>query len=222
MTSKTHFLLAAAVALLGSSTLPGQSYLVTTIGGRPITPQDFAPGAPVGDGGPYWDALFMVPWRLTMDPAGNIYLADRTENRIRKIATNGIVTTVAGTGIAAFSGDGGPAAAAEFNQPAGVAFDGAGNLYISDSLNARIRKVGLNGIITTIAGTGTAGYMGDGGPVAGAALSFPDHLYFDPHGNLFFIDDQRVRKITPSEPSREGSSRGSRHCPRSAYSEEAS
>jgi sugar lactone lactonase YvrE len=106
------------------------------------------------------------------------------------------LTTVAGTGVAGYSGDGGPATAAELNQPAGVAIDAAGNLYIADSLNARIRKVGLNGIITTIAGTGTAGYSGEGGPAASAALSFPDRLYFDPQGNLFFIDDQRVPKIT--------------------------
>jgi uncharacterized protein (TIGR03437 family) len=198
MTSKTHFLLAAATALFGSSTLLAQNYLLTTIGGRPFTPADLAPGASIGDGGPYWEALFQVPWRLTMDHAGNIYLADRTENRIRRIGTDGIVSTVAGTGVAGYSGDGGLAIAAELNQPAGVAIDAAGNLYISDASNARIRKVGLDGIITTFAGTGTAGYSGDQGPAASAQLSFPDHLYFDPQGNLFFIDDQRVRKITPA------------------------
>ena len=193
MTSKTNFLL----ALLASSTLLGQNYLLTTIGGvRPLRPT--LPGAPDGDGGPYWDASFSVAWRLTMDRAGNIYIADRTGHRIRRIGTDGIVTTVAGTGVAGYSGDGGPAAAAQLNEPAGVAFDTKGNLYISDSLNARIRKVDLNGIITTFAGTGTAGYSGDGGPVASAQLSIPYNLYFDAQGNLFFIDDQRVRKITPA------------------------
>ena len=198
MTSKNYFLLAAAAALHGSSTLLGQNYLLTTIGGSPLTAADFTPGAPVGDGGPYWDAVFQVAWRLTMDRAGNIYVADRTGHRIRRIGTDGIVTTVAGTGVAGYSGDGGPAVAAQLNEPAGVAFDGQGNLYISDSLNARIRKVDLKGIITTFAGTGTPGYSGDGGPVASARLSIPYNLYFDAQGNLFFIDDQRVRKITPS------------------------
>jgi uncharacterized protein (TIGR03437 family) len=175
----------------------GQNYLISTVGGRPVTPADLLPGAPVGDGGPYWEALFKVPWRLTMDRAGNIYVADRTEYRIRRIGTDGIVTTVAGTGVAGFSGDGGPARAAQLSEPAGVAIDASGNLYISDSLNHRIRKVDTKGIISTIAGNGTQGYAGDGGPAASAVLSFPDHLYFDPQGNLFLIDDQRVRKITP-------------------------
>lgn len=198
MTSKNYFLLAAAGGLLASSALLGQNYLLTTIGGTPPTVASRAPGAPVGDGGPYWDAVFQVAWRLTMDRAGNIYLADRTGHRIRRIGTDGIVTTVAGTGVAGYSGDGGPAAAAQLNEPAGVAFDAQGNLFISDSLNARIRKVDLNGIITTFAGTGTAGYSGDGGPVASAQLSIPYNLYFDAHSNLFFVDDQRVRKITPA------------------------
>jgi uncharacterized protein (TIGR03437 family) len=196
--SKTYFLLVAAAVLLGWSTLLGQDYLLTTIGGSPLTVADFVPGAPVGDGGPYWDAVFQVAWRLTMDPSGNIYVADRTGHRIRRIGTDGIVTTIAGTGVAGYSGDGGPAAAAQLHEPAGVAFDAKGNLYISDSLNARIRKVDLNGIITTFAGTGTAGYSGDGGPVASAQLSIPYNLYFDAKGNLFFIDDQRVRMITPA------------------------
>src|SRR5579863_1191462 len=162
VTSKNYFLLAAAAALLISSTLLGQNYLLTTIGGSPLTAADFVPGAPVGDGGPYWDAVFQVAWRLTIDRSGNIYIADRTGHRIRRIGTDGIVTTVAGTGVAGYSGDGGPAAAARLNEPAGVALDAKGNLYISDSLNARIRKVDLSGIITTFAGTGTAGYSGDG------------------------------------------------------------
>jgi uncharacterized protein (TIGR03437 family) len=198
VTSKNYFLLAATAALLASSALPGQNYLLTTIGGSPPTAANRAPGAPDGDGGPYWDAVFQVAWRLTIDRAGNIYIADRTGHRIRRIGTDGIVTTVAGTGVAGYSGDGGPAAAAQLNEPAGVAFDAKGNLYISDSLNARIRKVDLNGIITTFAGTGTAGYSGDGGPVASAQLSIPYNLYFDAQDNLFFIDDQRVRKITPA------------------------
>ena len=126
MTSKTQLLLAAAAALLGSTTLLGQNYLLTTIGGRPFTPADVAPGAPIGDGGPYWGTVFRVPRRLTMDRAGNIYLADRTENRVGRIGVDGIVTTVAGTGVAGSSGDGGLAIAAELNQPAGVAIDPRG------------------------------------------------------------------------------------------------
>ena len=103
-----------------------------------------------------------------MDSAGNLYIADSGNNRIRKVS-NGVITTVAGNGTAGFSGDNGPATSAQLNYPQGVAVDSAGNLYIADTGNNRIRKVS-NGVITTVAGNGTAGFSGDNGPATSAQL----------------------------------------------------
>jgi hypothetical protein len=111
----------------------------------------------------------LSPVSVAVDNAGNIYIADT--NRIRKVS-NGVITTVAGNGTAGFSGDNGSATVAELDFPSAVAVDSAGNLYIADSLNLRIRKV-LNGVITTIAGNGTYGFSGDNGPATSAALTYP-------------------------------------------------
>jgi sugar lactone lactonase YvrE len=110
----------------------------------------------------------------------------------------GTITTVAGTGKEGFSGDGGPAIKARLDFPSAVAVDGEGNLYISDGFNYRIRKVDKEGIITTFAGTGEAGYSGDGGPATSAKLTEPSQLTFDAQGNLYFVDYTSVRKIDPS------------------------
>ena len=103
--------------------------------------------------------------------------------------TRGIITTIAGTGQPGFSGDGGSATAAQLNQPEDMEVDRAGNLYIADSANNRIRKVDTSGIITTFAGTGKPGHSGDGGPATAANIGNPDYLAFDPKGNLYFNDD---------------------------------
>src|SRR5690348_15809621 len=143
--------------------------------------------AATGDGGPALSASFH-PDGLTVDRAGNIYIADQNHNRIRKVDPSGIITTVAGNGNTQFSGDGGPATNATVyiaGNHNGLAVDAAGNLYIADDGHHRIRKVDTNGIITTVAGTGTQGYSGDGGAATKAQLWRPSGVAVDGAGNLY-------------------------------------
>ena len=153
-----------------------------------------------GDGGDATDAKLNDPYGLAFDLSGNLYVADKNNNAIRKIsAGTGIITTVAGTGTAGYSGDGGLATSATLNRPFGVAVDRAGNIYISDNGNSVIRRVDAStGIITTVAGTGTAGYSGDGALATAARLHYNFGLTTDTAGNLFIADqfNQRIRKIT--------------------------
>jgi len=153
-----------------------------------------------GNGGPATTATINHPGQVVTDASGNIYFAELDNNVIRKISTSGIISTVAGNGTAGFSGDAGQATAAELNQPYGVAVDPAGNIYIGDAFNNRIRKVNTSGIITTIAGTGTGAYSGDGGLATAAELWIPTYIRLDNSGNLYICDNQnqRVRKINTS------------------------
>ena len=150
-----------------------------------------------GDGGPAIEAQLGYPQGVTVDGAGNLYIADFHNNRIRKVdAATGTINTIAGTGEWGYSGDGGPATRAQLGYPEGVAVDGAGNLYISDSRNNRIRKVSaFTGTISTIAGTGEWGYSGDGGPAIEAQLRYPEGLTVDGAGNLYIADGRLVRKV---------------------------
>ncbi|WP_143106614.1 S-layer homology domain-containing protein [Cohnella sp. OV330] len=136
-------------------------------------------------------------YAMAMDTSGNLFYADTENNRIRRIDAAGIVTTIAGTDVAGFFGDGGPAAAAQLTSPTGIALDAAGNLYIADSGNQRIRKIDANGVISTIAGNGTQGYSGDGGPATAAAMNAPIGVALDPQGNLFVseLTNHVIRKI---------------------------
>lgn len=221
------------------------TYTIQTVAGT-----DF-----VGDGGAATAAILSQPEGIAVDSSGNIYIADAGENRVRMISPNGIIQTITGTGHAGFSGDGGPASAAQIDQPYGLALDPAGNLYIADLGNARVRRIGPGGIITTIAGggtvpptpasssvaatnailnaprnvaidaagnlyiadfganqvylvspaglisvfagSGTAGYSGDGGSASLAELSAPAGLACDPAGNLYIADsgNGRVREV---------------------------
>ena len=151
-----------------------------------------------GDGGPATAAGLNNPVRCAVDSLGNIYLADQSIHRVRRVDTNGIITTIAGTGARGFSGDGGPATSAVLDNPTAVAVDAAGNIYFTDQFNNRIRRI-ANGIITTIAGTGVRGFSGDGGPATAAGLNLPGGLAVDQSGEIFFADDEkfRVRKISP-------------------------
>jgi trimeric autotransporter adhesin len=150
-----------------------------------------------GDGGAATNAELSGPEGLAVDGAGNLYIADHSGSRVQKVsAGTGIITTVAGNGVGGYSGDGGPAASAELNGPAGLAVDGAGNLYIAD--NNRVREVSAGtGIITTVAGNGTQGFSGDGGPAISATLNSPIGLAVDGAGNLYITDESnnRIREV---------------------------
>ena len=137
---------------------------------------DYGGGHPVGfsgDGGPATDASLDTPRAVAVDGAGNLFIADFGNRRIRKVDPSGIITTVAGNGTTGFSGDGGAATSASLGGPHGVAADSAGNLFIADGNIQRIRKVDTSGTITTVAGNGTAGFSGDGGPGHQRQLGFP-------------------------------------------------
>jgi hypothetical protein len=153
-----------------------------------------------GDGGPATSAPLAWPQGVAVDTSGNLYIADTENHRIRKVAPTGTITTVAGNGTPGFSGDGGPATQANLDRPYGLAVDGAGNLAIADSGNNRIRSVTSAGVITTVAGNGTAGFSGDGGPATEAALYSPGSVAVDSSGNIAIGDwvNNRVRVMSPS------------------------
>jgi len=152
-----------------------------------------------GDGAPAIAATFSNPWSITLAPTGQLYIADQNNQRIRMVDNSGIVTTVAGTGISGFSGDGGPAAAALLNVPASVAVDVAGNLYVADSGNNRVRKISAQTrMIVTVAGSNSQSFNGDSGPANLAGLYGPYTLALDGQGNLFIADvfHNRIRKVS--------------------------
>jgi uncharacterized protein (TIGR03437 family) len=149
-----------------------------------------------GDGGPAANAELSSPAAVAVDPAGNLYIADLGNLRIRKVNAGGSISTLAGNGSQGYSGDGGPAINASLNAPLGVAVDPSGNVYIVDPASHVIRKVTLDGNINTIAGTGVPGFTGDGGPAASAQLASPTGIVADPFGNVFFVDGTtRIREI---------------------------
>ena len=203
-----------------------------------------------GDSGAATSATFNTPYDIVLDSNGNIYVADANNHRIRKIDTNGIITTVAGTGDADYSGDSGAATSAKLNNPTGIDIDSNGNIYIADRQNHRIRKIDTDGVITTFAGNGTNGinsndgttatsaeisypwgvnvdasdiihfnsgpylrkvasdgkiydvagtrnygFSGDGGNAVDAEINVVEHVTFDPNGNIYLADYNRIRKI---------------------------
>ncbi|HET9086937.1 MAG TPA: hypothetical protein VFN53_05410 [Acidobacteriaceae bacterium] len=152
-----------------------------------------------GDNGPAIHAQLNHPAGMVFDRAGNLFIADTLNHRVRKlVSATGTIVTVAGSGTAGYSGDGGPAAAAQLSRPSGVAIDSDGNLYIADASASVIRKVDArSGMISTVAGTGKAGFSGDGGPAAAAQLDSPQGVTVDAQGNLFIADtgNQRIREL---------------------------
>jgi gliding motility-associated-like protein len=167
--------------------------IVTTYAGTGI-------GGYSGDGGPATAAKINHPNGLDIDAAGNLFFADQYNNVIRKISSSGVISTFAGTGIFGYSGDGGPATAAKLGQATNVKLGSAGDLYITDYSNNRVRKVDGGGVITTVVGTGVAGFSGDGGPATNAKIHQPVALMFDIAENLYVVDqlNQCVRKVTPA------------------------
>ena len=164
--------------------------IITTVAGSSTPGFD-------GDNGPATTAHLNLPTAITLDSANNLYLADTQNHRVRKVATTGIITTIAGNGTQGFSGDNGPATVASIDSPNGLATDST-NLYLADTHNHRIRKLNLaTGIITTLAGTGIPNYNGDG-PAANLAL--PRGLTLDASGNLYLADtaNNRIRRIDAS------------------------
>ncbi len=170
-----------------------QNGIINTIAGNGISGY-------TGDGGLALLAEISAPAGVCTDALGNIYISDNGYNVIRKISSTGIITTLAGNGTSGYSGDGGPATNARLNSPFGIAADGTGNIYFCDEFNNVIRKINTYGIITTVAGTGSAGYGGDGGPATSALLNFPIGLFIDQSGNMFISDMQNgvIRKINTS------------------------
>jgi len=151
-----------------------------------------------GDGGRATKAALNQPSGVAVDSGGNLYIADTLNSVVRKVNAGGDIATVAGDGTSAYSGDGGPATRAALNQPAGVAVDPWGNLYIADTLNSVVRKVNASGAITTVAGNGTNAYGGDGGAATNASLSQPAFVTLDSSGNLYIADSGNdvVRQVT--------------------------
>jgi uncharacterized repeat protein (TIGR01451 family) len=177
----------------------------TVVGNGIVCPQ---PQESCGDGGAPLSASLNIPRTVTIDPSGNLIIADSGDNRIREV-TDGNITTIAGTGPAGFSGDGGPATSAELNNPRGVVLDSTQNIYFVDAVNNRVRRIdATTGDISTIAGNGVNGnapsgcqgqgsFSGDGGPAISATLNCPLGLDIDSKGNLFVSDTQnsRIRRI---------------------------
>ncbi len=170
----------------------GKTGIITTLAGT-------GQAGHSGDGGPAVRAMLREPFMCAFDARGNLCVADATSHCVRRVdQATGIITTVAGTGQLGYSGDGGPATQATMNQPYSLQVDRNGDIYIVDRLNAAVRKVAAaTGIITTVAGTGQAGYSGDGGPGPRAQLREPNDCFLDGRGGLLIADiqDQRVRRL---------------------------
>ena len=185
----------------------GNVYFTTPAGARVrrITPggaiANFAGVGTIGfsgDGGPATAAQMNGPIGVIGDTQGNVYISELANARIRRVSSTGIITTIAGTGVEGYSGDGGPAIAARLYQPRQMAVDADGNLYFADQFNHRVRKINQAGIITTVAGNGSPGFSGDGGPATAAKVDSPGGIALDAAGNLYIATALRIRKVDAS------------------------
>ena len=150
-----------------------------------------------GDGGPATSATLGEPFGIAFNAAGDLFIADSTNNVIREVNTSGVISTVAGNHTAGYSGNGGPATSAELYSPLDVAFNAAGDMFIADYLNNVVREVNLVGVISTVAGNTTSGHTGDGGPATTAELHGPISVKFDSYGNMFIAEtfNNDVREV---------------------------
>lgn len=175
--------------------------IITTVAGSGTTGPLFPPppgvALPLGDGGPATSAGLLYPVDVALLPGGGYLIADAGENRVREVNRRGIISTVAGTGTAGFSGDGGPAVSAELNGPTTVAVLPHGGFLIAEQQGNRIRRVDAHGRIATVAGTGRAGSGGDGGPATRAPLTSPSGLAALPSGGFLVREAERVRRVDP-------------------------
>src|ERR1700720_2665724 len=187
MPSPTYKTFMLALLCCLEPALSQTTYTIQTVAGSSL----------VGDGVSALNAQLSDAEGLALDSQGNVYIADPSNHRVRKVNAAGIIQTVAGSGSPDFSGDGGLASGARLNAPYGVAVDRAGNLYIADLGNNRVRKVGPDGVITTVAGTGQAGSAGDGGPASAAQLNAPRNVAVDGFGGLYIAEfsGHRIRLI---------------------------
>jgi len=151
-----------------------------------------------GDNGPATAAMLSRPTALALDGHGNVLICDTANQRIRRVSA-GTITTVGGTGVQGFAGDASTASSAEFDSPAGIAVASDGRIFVADTQNNRLRVIATDGTIQTFAGTGAAGYAGDGGPATAASLDLPHGITLDAAGDVLFADsnNQRIRVITP-------------------------
>jgi uncharacterized protein (TIGR03437 family) len=175
--------------------------IITTVAGNGVgTP---ATGAFSGDGGLAVDASLNNPTAIAVDPSGVIYIADQFNQRIRKVGTDGKISTIAGTGAAGYGGDGGPAAAALLNFPGAITLDAAGDIYFNDDVNYRTRMISTAGTISTVAGSGVQGFSGDGGPATSASLNGNFGVTLDVFGNLIIADstNNRIREVFGAVPA---------------------
>ncbi|MCD6010934.1 MAG: hypothetical protein K0Q79_796 [Flavipsychrobacter sp.] len=169
----------------------GMGQIITTIAGNGSSGYS-------GDGGYATAATFSQPSQILVDKFDNIYVAGGLNFRVRKINSLGVITTIAGNGVAGYNGDGIPATDSKLNGLSDISFDVHGNLHIADGFNHRIRKVdATTGIITTVAGNGVLGFSGDGGAATNASLNYPGHITFDSDGNLYIsdVENRRIRKV---------------------------
>ncbi|PQJ09211.1 hypothetical protein CJD36_020715 [Flavipsychrobacter stenotrophus] len=166
------------------------SGIITNIAGNGV-------GASSADGAVAATSSVYNPFDVVVDNTGNVYFTECAAQRVRMINTSGILSTIAGNGSTGATGDGGPATAATLSNPAGIARDAAGNIYISVQYSHKIRKIATTGIITTVAGTGSVAFGGDGGPATAASFSYPNFLALDNAGNLLITDNGnfRIRKL---------------------------
>jgi len=164
--------------------------IITTVAGTGITGFN-------GDGIAATTAQLGYIWGIATDGSGNLYICDGSNNRVRKVNTSGIISTIAGTGTPGYTGDGAPAISATLNQPINVSVSSSGEIYIADFQNNCVRKINTSGIISTITGTGISGFSGDGGPATAAKLYHPISAIQDPGGNVYIadLDNVRIRKI---------------------------